>query len=373
MKKRAVLFFLVCFFLAVSYASASLGISPAIKDITFVPNAEHEIVFYIVSDDFKKKVDIYVEGDLANYTRLSKTEATGSDSFTLYIKFPDSVERPGLHGISVGVRERAPENAFIGTVIDIISSVRVFVPYPGRYAEGSLNVPDGNVDELLPVELYVINRGRENIEFSPSIKFLNAQEDVMSIMEFEPVSLRTGEERYFRKYLITSGFKQGLYTAEAAVDYGELLLINRSFRIGSLDVQIVNFTTRLSKGGIQKFLVDINSRWNNRIDEIYAEVNVSNLSSSIVFRTPSLDLAPWSSQTLVGFLDTEFMEGEYKTEIELSYQGSNTYASGVLFVYRKTNYTFVVIGAVIVIALAFWLAWKIRKKSKKKKIKRAQK
>ena len=366
MIKRGIIFlFLVILFLRIT--SASLGISPATKDLNFVPNGEYEYTFNIVTDNSEGELDIYLDGDLAQYARLSKTTARGSESFKVTITFQDKIERPGIHGLTVGVKERPSENEFIGTVIDIGATIRIFVPYPGKYIEGDFNVLDGNIDENVPVELKLTNRGKESLNVGVEIRFFSGGGELIYTMPFEPAQLNVSGERYFRKYLNTSGYRPGEYLAEAVVDYGDLFFANKSFRVGSLNVEISNFTEKLASKDIQKFSVDVESKWNNPLEEIYAEVNVSNFTWSTIFRTPSVDLSPWEKKTLVGFLDTNFMEGEYSTNISLSYLRVHTYALGTLLVYKMPN-LWLIIGiiaaAILVIAGIIWMLRKNKRSIK---------
>lgn len=363
MIKRAALFFLILF-LFPSFTTATLGISPAIVNLDFKPGAEYEFSYTIISDNPDVELQIYANGDLSKYVTLSKEKTKGAGTFTAKIKFPDEIDKPGLHRIGIGVKETPPEDQFLGTAIDISGAIKVFVPYPGKYLEAELSIPDGNINEQIPVQLHVINRGKEDIDVNANIKFFSDKKDLVHDMVFSDVFLRSTEDKYFRRYLNTTGFRAGNYLAAASINYGQTE-INKTFRIGSLFVNITNFTEGLPKGGIQKFLVGIESKWNSDIDNVYADINISNSTESISIRTPGIELSGWNRGELAGFLDTTAMEGKYNTNIALNYAGEHSFSSGELVVLRQgLSVKYIVLGiiAVVVIAIIVMFIHRIKKR-----------
>src|SRR3989344_294429 len=142
--RRVVFLLFMAAFLFVNIVSASLGISPAKQEINFVPGESYEFSFIVSSDDPNRKIELYLAGDIPQYATLSKTSIVGAESFKVIINLPEGGITPGKHSIIVRGREQSPENQFIGTRIDIGAPINIFVPYPGQYAELSLNIPTGN-------------------------------------------------------------------------------------------------------------------------------------------------------------------------------------------------------------------------------------
>lgn len=348
-------------------ASAALGITPAKTEFNFVPGAEHEITYRVLSDKPDQEIEIYVEGDLAKYATVSKEVVFGADSFVFKLKFPSEADVPGPHQILVGAREVPSEDQFIGVAVNIRALVKVFIPYPGRYIEVGLTIPNGNTGDEIPIEAHAINRGKESLTISPMIDFKDSNGEVIETMSFSEVTLDTGQDRFFRKFLNTEGFSSGDYVATAVFDYGEITSVNKSFRIGSLFVNVTNITDKLPKKGIQKFYVDVESLWNDPLDEVYADVNVSNDAGSILFRTPSVSLEGWSKKTLEGFLDTKDLEGNYDVSVALKYAGKTSFAFGSLIVFEPTNWVIIggIAGAVMLIIIILIVLIIIFKKRKK--------
>jgi len=364
MKKLLICFMLLILFFELS--SASLGISPAIKNYDFVSGERIVIDYNILSDDSEREIILSLEGDLAEFAILSKKKLIGPGSFKVTLNLPEDFGVPGEHVLSVGAREIPSEDQFLGTAIDIRAVLKVFVPYPGKYLDVNLNVLDGNINEKIPIEVYVINRGIEGTNLGVKVLFFDSTNDLIYTMPFKDVFLETGNERYFRKFLNTSEYRPGTYLAEAVVSYGDESRVNSTFRIGSLFVNITDFTKSLSRRGIQKFFINIESKWNGNLNEIYAEVNLSNDMDSIQFRTPSIDLNAWDSGILEGFLDTDKLDGAYETNIVLNYGGQQTFASGYLTI-SNINLS-LVIGVIISILLIIVIVvWMTKRKNRNKK------
>jgi hypothetical protein len=363
----------VLFFSVLS--GAAMGIAPAKKEINFEANGVQEFDFTAYSDSDDKKIKLYAEGDLAKYTAFSRNELKGGGSFRVTISFPDDankIEKPGKHKIYIVAEEAPPENAFIGTVAIVKAVIYVNVPYPGKYLEAELSVPDGNSGEMLPVEFKVMNRGKESLAMSSWINFADSAGNVVYEMNFGNFELEQNGEKLFQRYLNATGLKHGAYLANAFVDYGYRQAINKTFRIGGLFVNITNFTREIQKGGWNKFYVGVESMWNDNIPEVYADINISNSTFSLTLRTPPSDLAKWDAKNLEGFVDTSGLAGEYKSEIAISYVGQKNYASGALSIIEGSGTGMIVIiavvaGGIAAIIIALVIAIKFIKKAGKKK------
>jgi len=350
--------FLVFVFIVVSANFvSSLGISPAIKDISFVPNQEIKITFFSIDTVEGAVYDISLGGDeLSNYASLSADTISGAGSVVLTIKFPEKIDRPGEHTLSVSIKERPSEESFINTIVQVGAIIKIFVPYPGIYGDLSLNIPDGNIDESIPVELHIINRGDNALDVnSVFIDFISSNGTSFSKLDFTtPVNIPVSGDRYFRKYLNTNGFEPGNYIGSAKVSYsGFINEVNKSFRIGSLFVNITNYTNFIVGDGIQKFYVSLENKWNSPISGIFVDINLSNGLYSSVFRTPSVDLKPWEEKVIESYLDAEDLEGNYNLILNASYHGKYTVVYGTLFVGK--DYSLIIYGVSALVAVIFFV------------------
>lgn len=338
-----------------SYVS-SLGISPAIKNINFDPGKQVNISFYVLDAVDGVTYDVgFRGGSLAKYSLLSADSVIGGGSFTLTINFPQSLDVPGEHTISLSVRERPSETSFINTLVEVGSVIKTFVPYPGYYGDLSLNIPDVNAGEQIPVELHVINRGDNPLNLSSVyVDFVSSSGESVKKLEFTPVTIPVSGDRYFRKYADSLGIEPGNYIATAKVSYRDIdREINRSFRVGTLFVNITNYTDSINRGGIQKFYITLESKWNSPIYGAYVEVNITNNEYSTLFRTPSADIIPWEEKIIESYLDTENLDGYYDLYLNTTYHGQSNMVTGRLYV--GNNYTLVIYSVSAVLAIIFFI------------------
>lgn len=367
----------ISFILAISSVGA-MGVSPPRVDIDFHPNTVQTIDFYIFHAAEDRKVIVNVEGELGKYVTLNKNEFYGEGKLRVTINFPSNIETPGGNVIYITIAEEPAQNQFIGTAITIRAGIVVHVPYPGKYIEYGLNVPNGNVDSKIPIELQVINRGTESLTIDPVITFYDSVMKEMHQMTFNPISLNTNEYDYFRRYLDTTGWKQGNYFAEAIIDYsGEKKSINATFKVGNLFVNVTDFTTNISEGEINKFLIKTKSNWNEDLTGIYADVTIFNDTTRASFRTPQIELKAWGEKTIESYFDaTGIAPGEYNVEVKLSYSGQNTFAFGKLMVIAKPvgmmKRIIYISVIVLLVAAALAASYVIARRFKKKKGKKAR-
>ncbi len=350
------LFFLVFFFFFVLPFANSLGITPALKTIDFFPNTNVNLTFTAISEDPNGILDISIGGDLAPYAVSSAKTVTGSSSFIISLQFPEIMPEPGRHTITVSLKERPSESAFIGTSVEIGAVINVFIPYPGLYGELSLSIPDSNLGDKFPVELYVINRGEENLNISRVVvDFFDNENTIFHSMNFTPIIISAPGDRYFRKY-IDDVLKAGNYLARARINYSNIIReVNETFRVGSLNIKIVNFTDTLPAGGIQKFYVTLESSWNSLFVGVYVDVNITNLlGESISFRTSSIDIGPWEQKTIESYIDTEKLKGIYTMQLKSVYPGSNESVSAVLTIVPKNIIIpYVIIAGILLLVILF--------------------
>jgi len=354
--------FLIC----ISFVTA-IGITPALKDISFLPGQEVNISFLVTdaSDDSFYDVS-FRGGDLVQYSTLSTNSVKGNSGFVLTIRFPNSIEEPGQHTVSVSIKERPSESSFINTVIEVGSTIKVFVPYPGLYGELYLSVPDGNIDSQIPVEFRVINRGSQTLVLNKVFIDFISRDEKTRTLNFTPVDISVAGDRYFRKYLDTTGLTPGIYQANAQISYGGIIKeINQSFRIGSLFVNITNYTQVIRKGGIQKFYVSLENLWNSPILGAYVDVEVYNkLGENYLFRTPSIDLNAWEKKTIESYFDTTNLNGVYDVILNASYNERSTVAYGTLIVEDDKMLIYLIIGAIalVIIIIIYFIIRHLKKK-----------
>jgi hypothetical protein len=362
----------ISFLLAVNSVSA-LGVSPSSFDINFEPNSVHTFSFDVFHATPGRKVNVYAEGALAQYVSLDNTAFYNEGKVKVTIKLPSKIGTSGKNIIYITAKEEPPQNEFIGTAVAVRVTVVIHVPYPGKYIESALKVPDANIGEKVPVELKVTSRGTENVTVSPVINFYDSSMNQVDKFIFVPEQMATNDYDYFRRYLNTNNMEPDNYLAEAVIDYGGLTQkINATFKVGNLYVNVTDFTKNITAEEINKFVIKVESNWNGDISGVYADVKLLNDTFETSFSTPPISLKAWEEKNLTGYFEAKGLKGgNYKVEITLHYMGQTTFASGDLFVTGKNKMNIpLIVGSIIAVLIIFVGAYLIIKRLKKPKHKR---
>lgn len=373
MRGKSIFFlFVVGFFLFFLVNSVSaLGISPAFREYNFEPGL-HQRIDYTIFASEGMEIGIDVTGDLAEYFKLDKTDITGSGVFSVEFELPEIVEKPGMHRMRVYVAQKIdPEVAsgFIGTRIVTISTIDIYVPYPGRYLETQLSANDVNAGEPVTFFLNISSQGKEDVTIQPLIEIYSDSGKSIDNLYFTQREIKSQESINLKKTFNTTGLNPGKYKAMSTVDYGNLAESEADFRIGNLSIEMTGYTNKFYIGKLQKFEIGVESGWNNLIDGVYAEVEVFNETGKITdFKTSTTSLTPWEAKNITGYLDTiEMLPGMYDANITLRYFGkdrgiSQSKTVKIELIEQPTNflwfvannwYIFTGVGVLVLIIIGF--------------------
>src|SRR4030042_2504269 len=105
---------------------SALRITPAINELNFVPGLEAEIT-YIVDNVLNRTLEIFTDGDLAEYVKFDKNRLSESGAFTATIKLPDEIEIPGKKRTYIGIKEIVPDAELKGGVATAVTIKAVIV------------------------------------------------------------------------------------------------------------------------------------------------------------------------------------------------------------------------------------------------------
>lgn len=379
---RKLLFFLFLFF----FVSSVEAVGIRGKDLSFVldfePNMDFEYSYQVnptrgTTQDYV----FYAIGNLEEYIsfipeRLNNVHDYENPSFRVKISFPDSME-PGLHRqrICVGETGSAGTGA-ISVRTAACASIHVLEVYPDVYLISEFTSTNANIGDPIYFEISVQNWGE------PEITSLYAEIDIMEgqkkleTVSTTTISLASRESGILTASLDTSNYNAGNYNAVARLKYaGREDILESSFRVGNLSVNILNYTTISEISSINEFFVEVESGWNTKIDNIYAEVKVSKNGQELTsFRTVSESLEPWARKKLIGYLDTRAISslGEYDVLIDVYFMDAVESTFGKLQIIESTkerrelDMTTLFIGAAIVIIIIL-LSLLVKNKNEKKK------
>jgi hypothetical protein len=323
-----VLISIVFLILSNSYgiSASALGLTPAITKLEYKPNLNFSIIFNVMHASSNQVLEISSDGSFKDYVKFDKTNITGSGSFNVYVSLPEKTNLYGVNKLYIIVKEKVKETVGIGVAIELIGTIVITVPYPGKYLQiNNFEIPDINSGEPLKVSFEVESLGDEKTEFD-SYAEIYSQDKIIEKILFDKAIIESREKLNFKK-TINKLLKPGVYNSTLYVNYDSKFAdSNLFFKVGTLYVTILDYTKNFVKDKINEFRIEIESQWNNDLKNVYAEVNVSDLSGVFVdyFKTPSIDLYRWQKSTLKGFFNcNNVSEGLYKAKITLFFDNLN--------------------------------------------------
>jgi len=297
---------------------------------------------------------------LGEYVTLDKKTLEGRGSVVASLKLPSEVTTPGENIIRIGARQLVEEGGGIEIVSDVGGIIKVNVPYPGKYLELETIAPNANAGDLVNLSLRAYNRGKVNLEASPMIQIFSGDKKLETLNSSKRTILPFNSETFYF-LLNTSNYAPGNYTATALADYGEenLARDDDSFRLGELRIAIVNYSGKFESNKINRFDIEVESFWNNPVDELYAVVSLLD-QDSVSFRTPIISLGSWKRGNLVGFLDTEPVNGEvFMANITLYYNNKTTSQVVALKLENYFDWTPYLVG-IVIIGVLLAVIWRVK-------------
>lgn len=328
------------------------GVSPAIYEVDFEPNLKQEFRF-VYSFDKGVELEAYInEGPLSQYVTIKSEEYKfGKKEVIVELKLPAKVDIPGLHRIRVGARPLPSAGQGVTLSADGGGIIKVRIPYPGKYAELSLNTEFANVGEDIPYTLSVNSRGEEDIFIKPILEIRNTNNKLINTINLEDRVIKSREAHSYEGVIKTTDYQPGDYNLTAIVEFGgeQPTTITVLFRLGELKIQIINFTKEVEPEKLNRFRLEIESLWNDPIPGVYGTIKIIGYPEKTA-KTPSITLKPWKKMDLVGFIDTTGIDSKkFQAELRVYYANKTTFEIVEVGIIQKTNWVFIaiVIGSII--------------------------
>ncbi len=312
-------FFLPLLFLVLPSFVGAIGISPADAYVSFVPNHEYVIDYSITS---YRPFEFYTQGAFSEYTRVEKiSQSDTQGTFRIYLTLPAEYEKPGKHRMYVAAAEK-PTGGVVNALAIIRGFIEIDVPFPGFYAEMTVNVENANAGERIPISANILNRGKLNISDAKVELEVLAGNAVVKSISSDIVPIEKGGGYNFQTEIKGGELKPGRYTLNAELTYeGKQAYESKEFRIGTFDVNIVNHTDTMYNNSINLFEIEVESLWNNRMDTVFMDLNIKDGNKVLsTVKTPPFDLLPWQKHKTSFYWNTAGIDvGEYDLEIILHY------------------------------------------------------
>ena len=313
----------------------ALGVTPARKLVDFEPGLTQTVEFSIVNSENKDMaVSISVSGELADsvelsdeYLEFASTEREKSIQYTFTL--PQKMA-PGTRKTEIVVREISSPKESSGTVLTarvaVAHQLRVQVPYEGKYAEIDLKIAETGRTDVVNFIIPVSSLGKENIDGARGkIDIYGSDNKKVITIWSDEQGVSPGE-----KAELTAAWSEnvelGKYYAKAIVFYdkestGE---VERAFTVGEVDLEILEIRVNrdFKLGDIAKFNIFLENKWDEELEEVYAEMILYTLNDEEVVSSKGAteSIEAFGKEDVVVYWDTVGVrEGNYKTNLILYY------------------------------------------------------
>jgi len=201
--------------------------------------------------------------------------------------------------------------------------LNIFNPYPEKFVQIRVETEDVNENEPVQFRIVATNYGQQHIDKANaeiSIYGADDYQNYVSTLYTDTMPIASMQSEEFYANLRTVGLAPGFYQAKVAFHYDGLNQYEQDlFKIGTLLARVTNYTGTASAGKINPFSMNVESRWNNIINEIYATVSLDSLAP---VTTPTTTLRAWEQKQFDTFLDLRgIAPGTYEGKITLHYDG----------------------------------------------------
>ncbi len=364
------------FLLLLPLSVQAISLSPAQQEINFQPNLEENHIIKVGNPGKREsKIILGFEGELAQYIEFKESAVilppNGAHQFTFTLKFPENIAKPGrqlvkIHateepfGISEGILPRTSVTALLW----------INVPYTGKYAELTVTTKNVNTGEPVPFTILMENLGIEAITNAiTTLNIYNIHEILVETLTTTPSAIKGLSSQEKLLHFPTEDQEPGDYKVIAVLDYdGKLSKAQElEFLIGTLYVDIRNYTKYFKTDTVNQFDIEVTSRWNSPVQHLHGEIQIHQKGKPIsgLLKTPSVALQPWETKTLTTFWDTQGLEpGDYTATITLHYQDKTTTKTVEVTIAKtfELNTTIILTTIIILILLIDFTIWLVHKR-----------
>jgi hypothetical protein len=317
---------------------SALGITPARTTIDFEPGLKRSISFSVINSE-KRDIDIViaVQGELknnvlvhANSFSMSSSEESRQVNYDLTLP---ATMNPGLHTAEIVVLQLPDEigtsEAFIGAALAVVNQVYVYVPYPGKYAEASMNIINANQEEDITFIIPVYSRGEfDLVSVKANIDIYNKAGEKVDSFNTNEIDVPSGDRREI-VHRWKADVPVGTYRAVATLIYdGETTQLEGSFNVGNQDLELQQVEVNdFSLGDIAKIEMLVENKWSEPIQGAYAQTNIYNDRGELMadFKSADYDVPALSKRVLISYWDTAGVRtGTYDTNVFLKYADKTT-------------------------------------------------
>ena len=310
--------FLIALLLIVLYSSSIYALSlngNRLSPIIFEPGKK--VVNHYIVEGTDKEVKVSLGGDLLQYVQVTEVV---DNQFDLIIEVPENLPEPGSYWFSLQASEVGNEKeAGVGSLLSVSLRFLVEVPPHGKSISLSLDIPDVNEHEAVPIMVNIASKGLENISsLSGEVIVYDSNNHSAATLNLKGKPLPALESTILSVQIPADQLSPAKYWAEAVITYdGKVTRAQDGFKIGDLDLFLINYTSQLEQG-FSQFKATVENNWGNPLQIVYLKVSIE---GNELLTTPTVLLGPWQRGELAGILKTDFEPGNYAGSIQLFYDG----------------------------------------------------
>lgn len=323
-------------FIILAAAVSAYGIAPSRELIPFDTN-EHTFSVRIINSESKDAtIAVYLSGELKDYATLDKnivklTKDQSEYVVTYTVKLPDNLT-PGQRSLDVLFvelpKDYQSDTNEVKAGIVTIHQLLVDVPYPGTYADGTLYVSNAQKGEPIIFTTALVNKGKEDITADVDIVIKGPTNEELKRFKLGQAKIPAGTEGKIEGS-IPNTFNPGEYAAEAIVNYnGETAVLQKTFYSGDMFIDVTSVNSDSFRiGAVAKFNITIENKWNQPIDNVYADVTVLDDKGNGIstYKSGTVTIKPLGTQEIMAYWDTKDSPvGNYDLKIILNYASMTT-------------------------------------------------
>ncbi len=377
MKKSYLYLLCVLFLLVVVKDSFAIGIGPPSVELDFQPALNKDLTFMVLNNiAVPIRADLYVKGYLKDYITLEKDyidlNPGESANFKVYVRLPSQIDVPGPHDTRIGALEsqKTAQAGTVGAKAGVEAKLIINVPYEGKYIKADFEAADIKIGERVNFAIALSNMGKEDIaNVRASIEIYDSDNKKIAIVETNSVELKIDEKKELRAEWLSEGFGAGIYKALAKINYDENIKeIQTSFKIGDVLIEILDVSiSKFKKGEIAQISILIQSKWNEPIDDVFANIELYKDSELVdTIATNHITINPWANSTIDAYWSTvNIAASNYLAKTTLNYAGQTTYKEFNIEVKGKglggIGTIIVIISIPIIFFILWWIFWASKK------------
>ncbi len=363
------IFFFSFFFLIIfSFNSYSIGVSCGATYSNYEPFKKIPFEFQIFRAN--QGYSYSVEGTFKDYVRI---EEKNDDYIRGYIVLPPFYTNPGRHRTALVFTEKnSNSNGNAVAVTAIRCPFYVDVPYPGKYLLFNFNVKNINVGEKNNLSYHLENKGKEKIE-NLHLTFKILKNNV-SLKEYEVLIKELNSSQILNKKLLldTEFLKPGYYDVLGYAFYDEEnLSLYKKFRVGDLDVNVLNSTRVVLQNNFLKLNFTVENNWNKKIKNVYLIYYIKNdVFEFKKMKTISIDLDPFEVKTFENIYEAQgILPGDYFIHYELYFSDNKKEGVFPLKVVKPKSdfYTVILVVSLLFSTIFLFLLFIFLRKNKNNK------